>query len=431
MLLKLQNHLANNFPFLKDQKLLMTVSGGIDSIVLTYLFNKLGYNIGIAHCNFQLRAKDSDGDELFVENFATENSIPFHVIKFNTKEYCEQNKVSTQIGARELRYNWFTSLCTDFNYDYILTAHHLNDVMETFFINLSRGTGIDGLTGIPPINKNIIRPLLPFSRKEIETFAIDNSIAWREDKSNAETKYLRNKIRHRIVPELYKLTPNFEENFKTTIANIHQSKEFIEAKILALKTSFFKVENDIINIQKSKLETLSNFEIYELFKPYGFSSSSEIVKILQAQTGKKTSSNTHTLLVNRDVILLHPNRHQEKESYLIHNFKELEELPIQLSISSTKTALTPKTIALNLDKIQFPLVLRKWQEGDYFYPTGMRGKKKISKYFKDLKLSTLEKEACWLLCNTQDKIIWVIGHRADRTQTENTEKENLVYLKKQ
>lgn len=431
MLKQLEQHLATNFPFLKDQKLLMTVSGGVDSIVLTHLLHKLNYNIGIAHCNFGLRDTDSDGDENFVHDFAKNNSIPFHVVKFNTQEYCFKNKVSTQIGARELRYEWFQKLCNDFNYNFILTAHHLNDVIETFFINLSRGTGLDGLTGIPPINNNIVRPLLFSSRADIETYATQNNILWREDKSNAETKYLRNKIRHNIVPELYKLTPDFEKNFKTTLVNIHKSKTFINAKIAALKTVLFNANTDIIIIPKKRILQLSDFENYELFKEFGFHSSSEILKIAQAQTGKSIISTTHKLLVNRDELLLHAIKNDTLETYQIHNIHELTHLPIKLQSSTSSSILDNNTIAIDSSILEYPLTLRRRKDGDVFFPTGMTGKKKISKYFKDEKFSKLDKESCWLLCTSTDKIIWIVGHRADRTQTSNILSKNLVYLSHQ
>lgn len=430
MLLQLQNHLNINFPFLKGKKLLITVSGGVDSIVLASLFNTLECNIGIAHCNFKLRNIDSDKDELFVQNFADNHNIPFHNIQFDTQKYCEQNKVSTQIGARELRYNWFHKLSNEHRYDYILTAHHLNDVMETFFINLSRGTGLDGLTGIPPINKNIIRPLLSFSRKQIEQYALDNNILWREDKSNAETKYLRNKIRHKIVPEFYKLNPQFEENFKTSVRNIYQSKEFIHQKITALKETLFNTENDITSISKTILLALSDFEIYELFKAYGFYNTAEIKKLLSAQSGKEIYAKNYNLLINREHVLLYHKQNKTTDSYTIKSEDDVQKLPIPLFFTSFKRELNQNTIAIDLTQNPFPFILRKLKNGDVFYPTGMMGKKKVSKYFKDQKFSKLEKEATWILCNHQNKIIWIVGYRADRTETANTKQNNLLFIEK-
>lgn len=428
----LKQHLQNNFPFLKDKKLLVTVSGGIDSVVMTYLFHQLHYNITIAHCNFQLRAQESDWDEIFVKGIAEKLNKNIHHIKFNTKTYCKQQKVSTQIGARELRYTWFNDLCKKHNYDYILTAHHLSDVIETFFINLSRGTGIDGLTGIPALNKNIVRPLLPFSRNQIETFAKENNITWREDQSNAETKYIRNKIRHKIVPELYNLHPKFEENFKKTIVHLHQSKEFIHLKIKELKKTLFVPKNNTLIILKSNLNNLSNFEIYELFQPYGFSSVLEIQKLLQTQTGKEINSETHSLLNNREHLVLHTKQTQTTENqYYIYNIYNVKHLPIPLVFSNEEKELNKNTIAIDLKKNPLPLILRKRKDGDLFSPIGMSGKKKVSKFLKDEKLSKIEKDNTWLLCNHQNNILWIVGYRADNSLVQTVAlKENLIYVSK-
>lgn len=429
---KLENHITKNFPFLKGKKLLITVSGGVDSVVLANIFNQLKFKIGIAHCNFQLRGLESDLDEQFVEKIAKEFNCQFHHIKFLTKDYCKEHKVNTQIGARELRYNWFEKLSEEYEYDYVLTAHHLNDVMETFFINLSRGTGLDGLSGIPAINKNIIRPLLIFSRNEIETYATSNSIKWREDQSNTETKYVRNKIRHNITPELYKLHPNFEENFLNTVLKIHDSKNFINQKILELKKSLFTSKEDCFVMDKKLITTLSEFEIYELFKPFGFTSTSEIIKLITTQTGRQIHSITHTLLNNRETLILSENnsKNNNVEVYTIEHMQDTHHLPITLNFSFAESEISKNCIALDMQKIDFPLIIRKWEEGDYFYPTGMRGKKKISKYFKDEKLSLREKESTWLLCNNQQQIIWVIGRRADRVMCNTTDSKSLVFITK-
>ena len=430
MLQKLEKHLEKNFPFLKGKKLLLTVSGGIDSVVLAHAFHTLKFNIGIAHCNFQLRGIESDLDEQFVEKIAKEFNCQFHSVQFLTKEYCKKNKVNTQIGARELRYDWFQKLYTEYEYDYILTAHHLNDVMETFFINLSRGTGLDGLASIPPINNNIIRPLLIVSRNDIETYATEFNIKWREDQSNAETKYIRNKIRHNITPELYKLHPNFEENFLNTVLKIHESKNFIKQKIAALHKEFFVPEGDDFLINQNTIKNLSDFELYELFKPYGFKATQEIIKLIYTQTGKQIHSDTHTLLNNRENLILSVNSevNNSDEIYKIEHMQDIHHLPISLNFSFASKEISKDCIALNMENTTFPLLIRKWKDGDYFYPTGMRGKKKISKYFKDEKLSLREKETTWLLCNNQQQIIWVIGHRADRMLTSKPEKKNLVYI---
>ena len=430
MLHKLQSHIQKNFPFLKEKKLLITVSGGIDSIILAHVFHQLKYTIAIAHCNFQLRGIESDLDEQFVRKTAKEFNCQLHSKQFLTKEYCKKNKVNTQIGARELRYNWFQKLCKEYEYDYILTAHHLNDVMETFFINLSRGTGLDGLASIPPINNNIIRPLLVFSRTEIKNFATEHKIEWREDQSNAETKYIRNKIRHNITPELYKLHPNFEENFTTTIQYIYESRDFIKKKIEELRKTIFIKEKDDFLIEINKINQLSDFEKYLLFKPYGFTSQKEVTKLISTQTGKQIYSPTHTLLNNRNMVILSQNidTYKLQNSYSIKHMQDINHLPISLSFSFTHKEISKDCIAIDMDKVAFPLIIRKRKDGDFFHPVGMVGKKKVSKYFKDEKFSLRDKEDTWLLCNSKEEIIWIIGHRADRILSEKTNKENLFFV---
>ncbi len=431
MLKELQKHLSNTFPFLKHQHLLVAVSGGVDSMVLAHLLHCLDYKIAIAHCNFSLRDKDSDLDEVFVENFSKQKEIPFHSIRFNTKEYCKTEKVSTQIGARTLRYDWFKKLSTTHGYTYILTAHHVNDVMETFFINLSRGTGIDGLASIPPMNHNIIRPLLIFSRQKIKEYAQQNDISWREDQSNAETKYLRNKIRHHIVPEFYNLHPQFEENFKKTIQHLHQSKNFIQQKINAIKQRVFCFKNNEIKIEKKLINALSDFEMYEIFKEYGFHTVSEIQKIATAQTGKEIYSENYCLLSNRSFLILYKKKELTPNSYLIKHKNDVQHLPIPLFFTTEQQELNKNTICIDIDKNPFPLILRKKEVGDIFSPTGMMGNKKVSKYYKDIKFSKLEKENTWILCNHQNKIIWIVGLRADKKNTVKNNTSSVIYIVKQ
>ena len=208
MLQKFSNYIQQNLPFLKDKKLLVAISGGIDSVALTTLLSKLGFAISLAHCNFNLRGKESDLDEEFVKKLGEKLNARVHTKQFKTKEIAQENKQSTQITARNLRYHWFSELVEQNSFDYVLTAHHADDNIETFLINLTRGTGLDGLTGIPQINGNIVRPLLPFSQKEISTFIKETAIEWREDKSNATTKYIRNKIRHQVIPSLKEINPS-------------------------------------------------------------------------------------------------------------------------------------------------------------------------------------------------------------------------------
>ncbi len=415
-----KNHITTNFPSLKDTKLLLTVSGGIDSVVLTHLLHKLGYDIAIAHCNFCLRGEDANVDQQFVKNLAKQLHVPFFTTKFDTQNFAISQKISIQEAARNLRYTWFYEIIKEQKLDVIITAHNLNDSLETFLINLSRGTGLKGLIGIPSTNQSVVRPLLPFSRKEIHTFAMQQNILWREDKSNANTKYTRNKIRHTIIPVLEEINPNLLQSFSQTLKNLKDSAHIVDNTI-----EKFKENSEIINPQTKTIKfKISDFQklanpkayIHEVFKKYQFTNFRDIASLLTAQSGKQVFSKTHRLLKDRDYLLLSEiNNKKEKNKVQINasdsNFTiENKTYHIQLEKSVSQQ---DNTIQFDKDLLKFPLIVRKWQKGDYFYPIGMQGKKKLSKYFKDEKLSLLEKENIWLLLS-DNKIVWIINKRQDQ-----------------
>ena len=268
---KFQKHINDNFPFLKNKKLLIAASGGIDSTVCIHLLRNLNFNISLAHCNFNLRKEDSDLDEFFVKEEAQTLAIPYFVKSFDTITYANTNKISVQLAARELRYEWFEVLIAQNDFDHLITAHHLDDSLETFLINLTRGTGLDGLTGIPAINDKIIRPLLPFTRKEIEAYAKKNNLAWREDSSNLQTKYLRNKLRHDLIPILKDLNQNFMNTFARTLDNLRGSEQIIKDRIESISDEIEESQSDIRQFDISKIKKLSNPKAYlfEILKDYG------------------------------------------------------------------------------------------------------------------------------------------------------------------
>ncbi|MCB0465401.1 MAG: tRNA lysidine(34) synthetase TilS [Aequorivita sp.] len=410
-----KKNIENNFPFLLGKKLLIACSGGLDSVVLTHLMNNLNFEIALAHCNFSLRGKESDGDEMFVIGFAKSLEIPVFSETFDTKKFATDLKISTQMAARDLRYNWFSEILKDFKYDYLLTAHHLDDDLETFFINLSRGTGLNGLTGIPRENNKTMRPLLNFSRKEILQYAEKNNLKWREDSSNKKTDYLRNKLRLEVLPQFKETNETLLKNFHKTLQNLHNSQNLIEdymALVYKLVVSegedFYK-----INIQKLKELPHTDALLYELLNGFGFSEWDDVLNLLDAQTGKQVFSKTHRLLKNRDELLL-TEIFPEKINQEFLVSAEGITFPIHLKIETSKyIGETEKNlIYVDSEKLKFPLKLRKWKSGDGFQPFGMNGKKKLSKFFKDEKISLNEKEKIWLLlCGT--KIVWIIGHRMD------------------
>ena len=416
MLTKFQHHIEQNFPQLKDKKLLLAVSGGIDSMVLLDLFYKLRFDICIVHCNFQLRGKESDADEMLVRETCQDSYIPYFIESFDTTEFAKINKLSIQLAARKLRYDWFQEIIS-LGFDYVLTAHHLDDNVETFLINFTRGTGLEGLTGIPAQNGNIIRPLLPFSREEIENYANENKIQWREDSSNASDKYFRNKLRHDIVPILKELNTGFLDSFQNTLHHLQQSESLVND---ASKLVFEKVVEEKENQLEIHLKPLLEFQnykayLYQWLKNYGFSAWNDIYDLVEAQSGKQVFSETHVLLKDREKLILSERKSSNNsEVLIIESIESKVNIPLKLRFCKAVNIFETVSNCIFVDesKIKFPLTIRKWQEGDYFYPSGMNGKKKLSKYFKDEKYSLLDKENQWLLCS-EDQIIWVIGKRAD------------------
>jgi len=431
MLKKLQNHINQNFSFLHGKKLLIAISGGVDSVVLTHVLLQLNFDISLAHCNFKLRGDESDLDEQFVKDLGEKLSIKTFTTQFNTEKIAKKNKQSIQITARELRYSWFNELIEKHPLDYILTAHHADDNIETFIINLSRGTGLEGLTGIPAINKNIVRPLLIFSRDEILDYAKQHNINWREDQSNTSTKYLRNKIRHQIAPILKEINPTFLDSFTKTVTHLQESKQLVDERIEAVKKKVFI--DDKIEIQKIQQLNNPKAYLYQILKPYGFTEWNDIANLLTAQTGKQVFSKTHRLLKNRDFLLLSKLvLDNNKKKYFI-NESDLEITnPIHLTFKTVEKPSTKNnhTIYVDKDLLKFPLIVRKWEKGDYFYPVGMQGKKKVSKYFKDKKMSLLEKEKTWLLCNNDNRIIWIEGKRQDNCTIINPNTKNILKITK-
>ena len=434
---KFSNHINTKFPFLKDKKLLIAISGGVDSVVLTHLLSILNFNISLAHCNFKLREKESDLDENFVLKLGEKLNIKTFTTQFETNKFAQKNKLSTQIAARELRYNWFESLVNKHQFEYVLTAHHADDNLETFLINLTRGTGLDGLTGIPETNGNILRPLIPFSRNEIIDFAKENDIKWREDQSNASTKYIRNKIRHQVVPVLKEINPSVLETFAKTTNHLKESQQIIEDRIQEVSKEIiqkdFSTSLEMTKLNIDKINQLSNPKayLYQFLKDYNFTEWNDVYNLLSAQSGKQVFSKTHVLLKDRNFLILTKKGFSTEQETIVEIVENTTEItnPIHLKFETVKNPSlhSKEIIFLDKNELEFPLKLRKWQNGDVFYPSGMQGKKKISKYFKDEKLSLIDKQNTWLLCNNNDSIIWIIGYRSDNRFI--TKKESNSVLK--
>ena len=431
MLKAFQKHINTTFPFLKAGKLIIAVSGGLDSVVLTHLCQKAQLNFALAHCNFNLRGAESDDDEAFVLQLAEDLNVEVFIESFETKTFARSHKLSIQMAARALRYEWFTDLCEQLNYDFVLTAHHADDSLETFFINIARGTGLDGLTGIPEKNNHVIRPLLTFSRASLLNYAKENALKWREDSSNASTKYLRNALRHEVIPPLKAIHKDWLQNFNKTQTHLQYSKAIVEDALAKVEEEVITVDGQMMKFDIGKIQELSHPKayLYELLKDYGFTAWEDIYRLLDAQSGKQVFSSSHRLLKDRTfLILTEASPSEENEVISVSEISKQIETPIgTLCFSEANVDIEKRSNEIVVDKklLNFPLIVRKWQNGDYFYPYGMQGKKKLSKFFKDEKLSLVAKENIWVLCSNND-IVWIIDQRTDkRFKVTNSTKQRL------
>ena len=433
MLGHFENHVSNHFPFLQGKKLLLAVSGGLDSMVLVHLFQQLNYEIVVMHCNFQLRGLESFEDQQFIQEYSNTNAIPFVFTQFDTEAFAADFKVSTQVAARELRYSWFYEQLAIQKGDFILTAHHADDNLETFLINLSRGTGLEGLTGIPAQNEKVIRPLLSFSRQEIEEYASVNNLKWREDSSNASDKYLRNKIRHHLVPLLKELNPNFMSSFEKTQVFLSESKELVDDAAIMVYQQVAREEGEDIYFDLVRLLQLPNYSsyLYQWLKEFGFTAWDDIYELVNSQSGKQVVAPYFRLIKDRNSLILSPLQSQDtKQEFLVESLDSKVKFPLNLVFSTVSKigVASNSTIFVDQDKLVFPLTLRHWNEGDVFQPFGMEGKsKKVSKLFKDEKLSLIDKEKVWLLCSN-NQVVWVVGIRQDERFKIDSNSKNLLKI---
>ncbi|MBI9038392.1 MAG: tRNA lysidine(34) synthetase TilS [Bacteroidales bacterium] len=417
--------IEKNELFTPTDKIILAISGGIDSVVMCELFNRACFSFSIAHCNFRLRGQESDEDEIFVKEIAKKLGVDFFCKKFDTKKHASDNGISIQMAAREIRYDWFNFLMLNNfpKYKYVANAHHLDDQTETFFINLLRGTGISGLHGINPKQGNIIRPLMFAGRKEILNFANDNNLSYREDSSNKSDKYLRNKIRHKLLPFFNELNPEFDNLIKKNIENLKETEEIYRNEISRQKKRIFKEKDGITYISISELIKLNPIRTYlfEFLKAFGFNISivEDIITSINNISGKEFHSSTHRIIKDREYLIIKPLGITTKNlEYYFSQEETIVTKPIKLSFQKIENAqniqlkLSKSIAMLDFEKLKFPICIRKWKKGDYFIPFGSNLKKKLSDFFIDNKFSILEKEEIWLLCS-DDKIAWIIGQRID------------------
>ncbi len=437
-LLRFKNFIERENLFQAKDKLLLAVSGGVDSVVLCELCTQAGYDFVIAHCNFQLRHEESERDENFVRDLAKKYDAEILVKKFDTEKYAEENKMGIQEAARNLRYEWFFSLignkqpamenkqkdndCLLPIAYWIVTAHHANDNTETLLINFFKGTGISGLRGILPKHGKIIRPLLFAKKEELIEFAKKNDLNFVEDSSNASDKYTRNYFRNQLIPSIQKVFPQAEDNLLNNLERFRDIELLYEQSIQFHKKKLIEKKGKEIHIPVLKLlksEPLSTI-VYEIIKDFGFTSNQteEVIKLLDSESGKYIQSHSYRILKNRKWLIITSTDTTIADNILVEEKDKIVEfangtLKFQKLTSDNSQLTTDNAVAmLDADEISYPLLLRKWKQGDYFYPLGMKKKKKLSRFFIDLKLSLVEKEKVWVL-EMNKKIIWIVGGRID------------------
>ena len=420
---RLPEFIRKNNLFSREDTLLVAISGGADSVLLTHLLLELNYDISLAHCNFNLRSSESDNDETFVKNFAKTLDLECFNKNFDTTQFADKNNLSIEEAARILRYEWFETLRVSKSFKYIVTGHHLNDKIETFFINLSAGTGIKGLRSIQAKVGNIVRPLLFAEQREIADYCTENNIKYRTDQSNFDTTFLRNRFRHQIIPQFNEINPNFSQTMSKNLDIYKEFEGIYEEYIKNTSRSLTKFVNKQLYINFEELLTSGApiSLLFEILHPYGFNSS-QIRNLLNypenIQSGKLFFSSHYKLLKDRKYLIVAKLTKENKETYIIEENQKKTDTPISLSfeyqdINKRIEFKKDSNIALlDADKIKFPLIIRNREDGDFFYPLGMSGKKKLSDFFIDLKLNQFEKENTWLLISG-DNIIWVIDQRID------------------
>ncbi|MEN8928773.1 MAG: tRNA lysidine(34) synthetase TilS [Flavobacteriales bacterium] len=409
----------DKIPDYASKKFLLAVSGGIDSMVLVSLFDELKLNYSIAHCNFKLRKGEADQDQEFVKEIAEQNQVEFHTIDFDTLRYKKEKGLSTQMAARELRYDWFQKLRTEKVCDFIVTAHHLDDNVETVLLNLTRGTGIDGVTGMKRISNFIFRPLLQIKKEKIRKYAQENQVEFREDHSNDSNDYKRNKIRNQLIPLFLEMNPSFTETMGQNISHFNAVNSIYTKSVEKQLSDFVitaKGADYFVSIEKIKNHQQLAYEFLKRFQ-FNYSQVSQLISSLKTNggSGKYYYSPSHQLLVDRTDLLITPNFDKKDEVVSIEKGENFVTYPINLTFNEVKKAekakLTKPNFAyLDLAKLKFPLKLRTWKSGDSFVPFGMVGKKKISDYLIDKKISRVEKEKTYVLISGKE-IIWVVGHR--------------------
>ncbi|OQP42864.1 tRNA lysidine(34) synthetase TilS [Niastella yeongjuensis] len=429
LLQRFQQYISENHLFSSGDPLLLAVSGGIDSVVLCELCKQAGYSFIIAHCNFKLRGAESERDADFVQQLAQNYQVPFLKKEFDTAAFAEKNKLSIQEAARELRYSWFEEILKSENISALcplpsalLTAHHLDDNIETMLMHFFRGTGIHGLRGMLPRQGHVVRPLLFARKQELKQFATANNLAWVEDSSNALDKYSRNYFRNQLIPLVQHIYPEAENNLVGNLRRFADMEQLYEQALALHKKKLLEFKGEEVHIPILKLQKSEPLHaiVYEIIKEVGFSAAQveEVIKLLGSESGRYVQSATHRIIKNRRWLIIAPVKAEQSQTLVIDADEErivFENGALALTqLKSTNVQLVNDPAIALIDKstLQFPLLLRKWKKGDYFYPLGLKKKKKLARFFIDQKLSMTDKEKVWVL-ESNKKILWVVGQRID------------------
>lgn len=414
------DYISQHQLFDANDHILLGVSGGKDSVLMAQLFKLAGFKFSIGHCNFNLRADEAQRDEAFVKLLAQELEVPFHLVHFNTESFAKAHKISIQMAARQLRYQWFEETRKANGYRYVAVAHHQNDAIETVLLNLVRGTGVSGMHGILPKRAHLVRPLLFLSRSQIDQLVADNQLPYVEDSSNESSKYARNKIRLQVVPYLKEINPNLEQTFEKNIARFRALELLLQQAVSQVAHYLREDENGLLRIKIADVQSLSPQKLlfYELLKPYHFAEAvvEEILSALEKPSGTLFCSVTHLLTIDRSELILSPIEVNEQLLYL-HGEGKLklnEKRSLSLAFTDALTFKADKNFAyVDASLLIFPLVVRYWQDGDRFKPLGMKSFKKLSDFFVDEKVPLPIKDRMPLLINGNGEIVWVVGMRQD------------------
>jgi len=427
---KIQNYIENHKLLVPKGRVIVGVSGGADSMALLHVLLELGYDCVIAHCNFHLRMDESDSDETFVRNFARSLKVPFYSIDFETTKYAKDHHISIEMAARDLRYAWFNELLQKHKAQAIAVAHHADDSIETLLMNLVRGTGLRGLTGIAPRNEKVVRPLLCCTRSKIENYIIQYNLEHITDSSNATLDYQRNKFRNVVLPLLEEINPSVRQTLYQTIDRFEGTMAIYQQALVQIEKEIVHNEGEtvLLDIELLKKQAHLPTVMYELLNKYGFGNATilQITELLDGESGKQFFSETHRLIKDRKQLIINKTEPITETDYWISSSDTEITKPFHMEISkfSVNSDFQPSKekncIDVVASKLQFPLQLRHWYEGDSFIPFGMKGSKKISDFFIDNKFSLLEKEQTWLLVSGDD-IVWIVGHRIDNRFKVNIE----------